>query len=151
MEVGTDPIHLVYEGHPRYSIPIGLPPHCFRLWLYTSHSAENSYYPVQYSQASFNFDSKVDMPGSVNDVDFSIFPETGGRCRGYGDSPLLFLFHPVHDGCAFMNLTNLVRLAGIIQYPLSRRCLSRVNMGHYADIARVRQLFAMGRHRRSSE
>ena len=42
---------------------------------------------------------------------------------------------PVHDGSAVVNFAYLVRYAGIEEDALSRGRLTRINMGHDADIA----------------
>ena len=79
------------------------------------------------------------MTGSINDVD-SIFvtvplPETSRGGGGDSDSALLFLFHPVHRGSAFVDFTDLVRDACIKQYALGSRRLTGVNVRHNPNVA----------------
>ena len=66
---------------------------------------------------------------------FAIAPLAGGRGGGDRDAALLLLLHVVHDGGAFMNLTDLVRTAGVIENAFSRGCLTGIDVGHDADIA----------------
>ena len=46
------------------------------------------------------------------------FPKAGSGGGGNGDTPLLFLLHPIHCGRAIVHLTNFVGHACIEQYPL---------------------------------
>ena len=41
----------------------------------------------------------------------------------------------VHDGAAVMDFTDLMALAGVVEDPLRRRRLARVDVGHDADVA----------------
>jgi len=75
------------------------------------------------------------MPGSIDDIDAVISPETGGGSAGNGNPPLLLLFHPVHNRSAFVDLAHLVGNPGVIEYPLGGGRLPGVNVGHDADIA----------------
>ena len=75
------------------------------------------------------------MTWGVNDVDRIVFPLTGSGSRGDRDSTLLFLFHPVHGGCAFMDFTDFVVDAGVKQDALSRRSFARVDMRHDPNVA----------------
>ena len=61
-------------------------------------------------------------------------PESGGGSAGDRDATLLFLYHPVHGGGAFMHLADLVVDAGVIQDPLRGGRLARIDMCHDADI-----------------
>jgi hypothetical protein len=56
---------------------------------------------------------------------------------GNGNSPFLFIRHPVHNRFAVMNFTDFVRTAGIIQYPLCNGCLSGIDMGDNTDISYI--------------
>ena len=109
LEISADSIHLVDEGNPRNTILISLSPDRFRLWFNSSNSTKNSDNPIQNPQGSFHLNGEIDMSRSVNYIDFFIFPVTGSSCRGYRNASFLLLFHPVHDGSTFMDLTNLVR------------------------------------------
>ena len=56
-------------------------------------------------------DGEVHVSGSIDDVDAvrlaAAGPESGGGGGGDGDAALLLLLHPVHDGGAFVDLTDL--------------------------------------------
>src|SRR5450759_857015 len=58
-----------------------------------------------------------------------------GRGRCDRDAAFLFLLHPVHNGGALMNFAQLVRLARVIQNPLSRGGLTGIDMSRDADIS----------------
>ena len=64
-----------------------------------------------------------------------VFPECRGSGRGDSDTPLLLLHHPVHRGRTLMHLTDLVRLARIVQDTLGGRGLAGINMGHDTDVS----------------
>jgi hypothetical protein len=74
------------------------------------------------------------VTGRVDDVDPVIAPVAGGRGRRDGDAALLFLLHPVHDGRAFVDLADLVRLTGVEEDPLGRGRLPGIDVGHDADV-----------------
>src|SRR5204863_9278876 len=74
-------------------------------------------------------------PGRVDDVDAVIAPEAGRRRRRDGDTALLFLLHPVHDGGAFVHFADLVCDPGIEQDPLGGRGLAGLDVRHDADVA----------------
>jgi hypothetical protein len=61
-----------------------------------------------------------------------------GRCGGGNcDSPLAFLFHPVHRRGAIVHLTHAMDSAGEVQNPLAERCFARIDMGHDPNIAEL--------------
>ena len=114
-EVGTSTIHLVYEYHPWHFVFIGLAPYGFCLRLHSRRAAEDNYCSIEHAQGPLHFDSKIDMPRGINDVDAMIFklrihalPKTGGRCRGNSNSSFLLLLHPIHCRGAVMHLTDFM-------------------------------------------
>ena len=62
-------------------------------------------------------------------------PEGGHRRRGDGDAALLFLFHPVGNGVAVINVADLVDQAGVEQDTLGRRGLARIDVGADTKVA----------------
>jgi hypothetical protein len=90
------------------------------------------------------------MTWSINNIYLTMMPEASSGSRGNRNPALLFLFHPVHDSVAIMNLTQLMRPTSIIKNPLSCCGLSGVNMGHYAYIAHVGKIL-MDSHQYSSD
>ena len=74
------------------------------------------------------------MTGRIDDVDAVIAPLGCRRRRGDRDSPLALLRHPVHNGRALVDLTDLIGFAGVIENALGRRRLTRVNMRDDADV-----------------
>ena len=68
-----------------------------------------------------------------------VAPVAGGGGRGDGDAALLLLDHPVHGGGALVDLADLVVLAGVVEDPLGRGGLARVDVGHDPDVAGLGQ------------
>ncbi len=80
------------------------------------------------------------MTWGVDDVDLVVIPETGGRCGGNGDAALLLLLHPVHRGSTIVDLTDFVGNTRVKQNALCRGGLSRIDVGHDADVANLFQV-----------
>src|SRR3712207_7740189 len=62
-------------------------------------------------------------------------PLAGRRGGGDGDAALLLLLHPVHRGRALVDLAHLVGASRVVEDPLGRRRLARVDVGHDPDVA----------------
>ena len=77
------------------------------------------------------------MTRSVDDVNTVAVPVAGGRGGRDGDTALLFLHHPVHDGGALVDFTDLVTLTRVEQDALGCRGLTRVDVRHDADVANL--------------
>jgi hypothetical protein len=116
-------------------IPVSLTPDRFRLGLHAANSAKHGNGAVQNAKRAFDFYRKVDMTGSVDEVDFVVFPLTGGNSRSNGDASLLFLLHPVHDGRAFMHFADLMGTSGVIEYPLAYGGFSCVDVSDDTNVA----------------
>ena len=134
-EVRAGAVHLVDEGDPRHAVAIGLAPDRLRLRLDTCDRVEDRDRAVEHAQAALDLDRKVHVPGRIDDVDTKIAPRRGRRSRGDGDAALLLLRHPVHHGGALVDLAHLVGAAGVVEDPLGRRGLARVDVGHDPDVA----------------
>ena len=135
VEVGPDPVHLVDEGDAGHAVLVGLAPDGFGLRFNARDGVEDGNGPVEHPQRPLHLDREVDVAGGVDDVDGGIAPFAGGGGGGDGDATLLLLLHPVHDGRAFVDLTHLVGAAGVVEDPLGRRRLARVDVGHDPDVA----------------
>jgi hypothetical protein len=92
---------------------------------------------VEHAQRTLHLDGEVDVAGRVDDVEALVLPERGGRGRRNGDAALLLLLHPIHRRGAFVHLPDLVALAGVIEDPLGRRRLARIDVGHDAEVTVV--------------
>jgi hypothetical protein len=97
---------------------------------------------IENTQGPLDLNRKIDMPRRVNDVDSVLgilllhaLPKTRSRSRGNRYTSFLFLFHPIHNGIAVMNLTQLVGDTRIKKDALSRCRLTGINMSHDTDIA----------------
>jgi hypothetical protein len=75
------------------------------------------------------------MAWGINDVNTVVFPLGSRSGRRYGNTPFLFLLHPVHYGRTFMGIANFICAARIIQNALSQGGLTGINMRHDSDIS----------------
>src|SRR4030042_2451466 len=55
--------------------------------------------------------------------------------RGDGNSPFLFLLHPIHGGRPVIHLSHAVGLLGVKKDPFRDGGFSRIDVGHEADIS----------------
>ena len=120
---------------------VHLPPHGLRLRLHAGDRAEQRHGGIEHAQGALHLDGEVDVPRGVEDVDAVLgealvhpLPEAGGGGGGDGDAALLLLLHVVHHGRAVMNLTDLVRHAGVEKDALGRRRLPRVDVRGDTDV-----------------
>ena len=135
LEVGSDSVHLVDEGHPGNPIAIRLSPDSLGLGLDSGHGIENGDGAVQNPQGTLHLGREVHMTRGIDDVDAVVIPEAGRSSRGDGDTPLLLLHHPVHGRSSVVNFTDLVVHSGVVQDALGSRRLTGINVSHDADIA----------------
>jgi hypothetical protein len=63
-----------------------------------------------------------------------IIPKTGSGSRGYGNTTLLLLLHPIHGGSAIMHLTNFMGTTSVIEDTLGSCGLSSIDVSHDANI-----------------
>ena len=123
---------------------VRLAPDRLGLRLDAPDGAESRDSTIQDTERALDFHGKIDVAGSVDQVDLirlpAIVPERSGRSRSDGDTPLLLLNHPIHRRCTFVDLTDLVGLAGVEQDALGRGRLAGINVGHDADVTRVLEI-----------
>ena len=134
VEIRAHAVHLINEANAGHGILVSLPPHRLRLGLHARHRVEYRYRAVQHAKTAFYFRREIDVSRCIDNVDLNVTPFAGGGGGGDGDTALLFLLHPVHDGRALMNLPNLVGFARVIQNPLRRGGLTGIDMSCDADI-----------------
>ena len=60
-EVGSDTVHLIYEGDPRNPVLIGLTPDGLALRLNTADSAKDGYSAVKNLKGPFDFNGEVNV------------------------------------------------------------------------------------------
>ena len=137
LEVRADAVHLVDEADARHAVLVGLAPHGLGLRLDAGDRVEHGDRAVEDAQRALDFGREVDVAGRVDDVDAVLAPEAGRRGGRDRDAALLLLLHPVHDGRAFVDLTDLVGDAGVEQDALGRGGLAGIDVGHDADVARA--------------
>ena len=150
-EVRAGAVHLVHEGDARNAVALGLAPDGLGLGLDAGDRVEDGDRAVEDAQAALHFDGKVHVPGRIDNVDAKVAPRRRRRCRRDRDAALLLLRHPVHRRRALVDLAHLVGAAGVVEDPLGRRGLARVDVGHDPDVPdAVESDAALGvdRHRR---
>ncbi len=135
LEVGADAVHLVDEAETRHVVLVGLAPHRLGLRLDAGDRVEHRDRAVEDAQDSLDLDGEVDVAGRVDDVDLAVVPLRGGGGRGDRDATLLLLDHVVHHRGAFVHLADLVGATGVVEDPLGRRGLTRVDVSHDPDVA----------------
>ena len=137
VKVCAQDIHLVHIRHARYAVGFRLAPYRFTLGFHAAFCAEHRHRAVQHAQRTFHFYRKVNVPGSVYDIDPFSLPKTG-RCRGLNRNPaFLLLNHKVHGGCAFMHFANLMCFTCIEENAFRSGGLAGVNVRHNPDVPRI--------------
>ena len=134
VEVGAGAVHLVDERDARDAVAVGLAPDGLGLRLDARDGVEDGDRAVEDAEAPLDLDGKVHVPGRIDDVDAMVAPLRGGRRRRDGDAALLLLRHPVHRRGALVHLAHLVGASGVVEDPLGRRGLARVDVGHDPDV-----------------
>src|SRR4029077_20979811 len=134
LKIGAHLVNLVDKADTRHAIFVRLTPDFFRLRLHAVYCIEYCYRAIEHAQRALHFGGEIHVPGRVNNIDPNVAPGAGGRGRGNGNAALLLLLHPVHGGCAFMHLSDTVRLSGIEKDALRRSGLTGIDVGHDADI-----------------
>ena len=135
VEVGADTVHLVAEANSRNLVFIGLTPYGFGLRFDTGNRIENGDGTVEHAERAFDFNREVNVSRGIDKIDSVSFPEAGGGSRSNGNAAFLFLFHPVHGGGAFVYLTDLVGLTGIVKNAFAGGGFTGINMRHDTDVS----------------
>ena len=133
-EVRAGAVHLVDERDARDLVLVGLAPDGLGLRLDARDAVEDGDRAVEHAQAPLDLHGKVHVPGRIDNVDPMVAPHRRRRGRRDRDAALLLLRHPVHRRRALVHLTHLVGAAGVVEDPLGRRGLARVDVGHDPDI-----------------
>ena len=145
-EVRAGAVELVDEAHPRHVVLVRLPPDVLGLRLHAGDTVVDRDRAVEHAQRPLDLDREVDVAGRVDDLDDVALPLALGGGGGDGDAALLLLLHPVHDGGALVDLTDLVGDAGVEQDPLGRRRLAGIDVRHDADVADLGEGGVCGGH-----
>ena len=135
VEVGAGAVELVDEADPGDVVAVRLTPDGLGLGLDARDPVEDGNRAVKHTQGALHLDGEVDVAGRVDDVDRVALPLARRGCGSDRDAALLLLLHPVHRGCAFVDLTDLVVDAGVEEDALGGRGLARVDMRHDPDVA----------------
>ena len=135
VKVRTHDIHLIDVNHTRNMIFVSLTPNGFRLRLNTALCAQNGNRTVKYTKRTLNFNSEINVAGSVDNIDTMVFPETSSCSGSDGYTSLLLLRHPVHGSVAVVGLTDFMVYTRVKQYTLCGSCFTGVDMRHYTNIS----------------
>ena len=135
VEIGAHNVHLIYIGHTGNHIVVSLSPNGFRLRLNASLCTENSYRTVKNSERTLNFNCKVNVTGSVDDIDPMTRPVGSSSGGGDSNTSLLLLRHPVHCRASLVSFAYFVVYTGIKQDTLRSGSFARVNVSHYTNIS----------------
>ena len=103
--------------------------------LYSADGTHDHDRPIEHPKRAFNFGGKVDVTGRVDDVDLMVLPVAGNRGTCYRNSPILFLFHPVHDRFTVIDFADAVTLSGVVEDSFSSSCLAGIDVSHDADVS----------------
>ena len=134
-EIGPDSVHFINKCKTRNTVFISLTPDCFRLWLNPAYRTKYRYRAIKNPERTLDFNSEVNMPRCVNNINVIISPAASCCSRGNGNTTLLLLLHPVHSSGAFMDFADLMRNTGIIQDTFCCCGFAGVNVCHDADIS----------------
>ena len=144
-KISTENVHFVHESDAGNMVFVGLAPDGFGLGLNPRAGIKNDDAPIENTKRALDLGGKVDVTRSVDNVEtMFVFvkrigkdggPESGDGGRDDGDSPLALLIHPVHDGVAFVDVTDLIGLAGVEKDPLGSGSLARIDVGNDTDVS----------------
>ena len=135
VEIRTHYVHLVDVNHSRYVVFISLTPNRLGLRLNTALGAKHRDGAVKHAQRTFNFNSEVNVAGSVDYIDAVPFPEACGSGGGNCDTSLLLLLHPVHSCGAVMRFAELMVDTRIEKNSLGSGSFTGIDMSHNTDIS----------------
>src|SRR5271166_3395289 len=141
-------ICFVNKTDPGNIIFVGLTPYGFGLRLNTCHTIEHQDSPIQNAQRTLDLRCKVDVAGSVDDVDplplvfiklenaffFALIPKTGCRCGCNRYSAFFLLLHPIGHRVAIIHVADFVNHPGVKQDPFGESRLTSVDMRADTDI-----------------
>jgi hypothetical protein len=149
-EIRTGAVHLVDEGNTRHAIlwwPGAKP---FRMGLHARDAAEHSDRAVEDTHGTLHFAVKSTWPGvsmmltrwrhageGLVSAVILLGPIASGRGGRNGDATLAFLFHPVGDGVAVIDIAHLVDETGIEEDALGGGRFACVNVRGDADVPRT--------------
>ena len=137
-EVGAATVHLIDVAETGYAILLSLTPYGLALRLYAGNGVEGLDGTVEDAERALHLSGKVDVSGSVDQVELILLipigPEGGGAGGGDGDTTLLLLLHPVHRSGTLVHLTDLVDQSGVVEDTLRGGSLTGIDVSHDTDI-----------------
>ena len=134
-EVSADTVELVYVDDTRNFRIISVTPVGFGLGLYAARTTEYADAAIENLQRTINFDSEVNVAGSIDDVESVVFPKACCSSGLNRDATFLLLFHKVSRCSSIVNFADLVDLASELEKSLSCGRLACVDVGEDSDIS----------------
>ena len=131
----TDFIHFIDVSDTRNLIFIGLTPNSFRLSLNASITIKNHDGTIQNTERALNFGGKIDVSGSIDNINTMIFPKSSYTSRLNGNPPLSFLGHGIGGSSTGVNRTNFVNVTGVKQKSFSGSGFTSIDMGDNTNIS----------------
>ena len=142
-------VHLVAEDDARHAVLVALAPDRLGLRLDALVGVEHAHGSVEHTERALHLNGEVDVARRVDDVQAVVIavalPVGRDRGRRDRDAALLLLLHVIGRGRTIVDLADLMNLAGVIENPLGRRRLARIDVGHDAEVA-VGLEFILARH-----
>ena len=110
--------------------------------MHTGNGTQHQHSAVQHAQGAFDFDSEVDMPRGVDNVDLVVTPVHGRRRRGDGNAFFAFKLHEVHGRAiaTASDLFDLVDFACVKQDAFGQGRFPAVDMGGNTDVPHFAQI-----------
>ena len=133
----TGTVHFVDKPKTRHVETIGLAPHGFGLRLDAGHRIQHHDGPVQDTQRTFHFKSKIDVARGVDEVDQMVFPfKTDGGAVD-GDASFAFLRQKIQDGVAIVHRSygSGQGMAGVMKNAFAEGGFAGVDVGQNANVA----------------
>jgi hypothetical protein len=105
-------------------------PNGFGLRFYSTHGTEDPDGSVKHPKATFHLNGEIYVSRSIDKMDLTPPPITGGAGRSDGDPPFLFFGKVIHGGLAFVNLPDSVDLSGVVENALGKSSLTGIYVGN---------------------
>ena len=112
-------------------------PDRLRLCLYAGDTAEDDDRAIEDAQRAFDLGGEIDVAGRIDQVELVLFPVTGYRCSGDGNTTFTFFLIAVCDRIAIVHITDAMPPACAKQDAFGKRCLAGIDMRHDAEVSEL--------------
>ena len=132
-EVRARAVHLVLMNAIRGTTVVGLAPDCLGLRLDACDRVEDRDRAVEHAYSSTS--TVKSTPGRIDNVDAVVLPERRRSRRRIVDVSAPAPAPSSPSSAPLVDLAHPVRSTGVVEDPLGRRRLARVDVGHDPDVA----------------